>query len=731
MHNNIIFLRLSLLSMLAMELSACGGGGSGDAANSVPPVALSADQQIYENLELNGGSFNIGSNFPYGGGNLIPNTNYVFATSTGNLSVSPAYGAQIETPYTNTLDTALPLPAIAPSYYFLNGQILSRASTAQRQISYANGGVRVDYLSDNGQIVESNQFSNFSQVSLSGMIDNAPPELQALYPVDNWVTGNNLAANAQWLPGSSYTKRQGQAIADYYVVLNCDGTTPTSSPTPCTATSLSNLFPYTLYSNALTNHPYEIDLAANGTTSTIQGASMWIANTPLNSRTQARRIFFQLNGQVYLGELFKAGVPYVYGQADGSEVNYTIGLNQTAIQSIQQGLITGASVAGSQAGTLENLTDVDMFGIGGTGPNGALSPADLTEHYNIPSSLNGAGQTIAVINAPSSGNVEDDLATFSQAYQLPACTSSNGCFQHMISPSGATPSTSVDWGVEPELDTQMVHAIAPQAHIILVTAATGSYADLMNAANQAAAIPGVTAVSMSFGSPNNILYMSSAAQVTNQDTQFAGAQAKGMIFFAATGDGGGNLLGYPAASPYVTAVGGTRINTIPWTSGQSETAWQFTGGGASSYGTMPTWQSALLSSNSILGMNGNMRATPDVAAVADFQNSAVGIYYKQRWVMSGGTSVASPIWAGISALFGQYLANKGGSLPALVKSTPGGFNGVLYETYRQHAPAAGFYDIIAGTNNPISNGPLNLAGPGYDDVSGLGAPNVSQLLTNF
>ncbi len=730
MDNKSLFFRLSLLSMFSAVLSACGGGGGGGSASATPPVTLSADQQIYENLELKGGSFNISSNFPYGGGNLVPNSNFIFATSTGNLQISPAYGPQLETPYTNTMDAALPVPGVAPTYYFLNGQILSRLNTAQRQISYVNGGVRVDYLSDNGQIVQSNQFSNFSQVSLSGMIDNTPAELQAQYPFDNWVTGNNFAANAQWLPGSFYTKRQGQAIADYYVVLNCDGTTPITSPAPCSATSLSTLFPHTLYNNNSTTHPDEIDLAANGTISTVQGVSMWISNAPLNSKTQVRRIFFQMNGQVYLGEVHKAGAPYVYGQTDGSVVNYTIGLNQTAIQSIQQGLITGASVAGSQAGTLENLTDVDMFGIGGTGPNGALAPADLTAHYNIPPNLNGAGQTIAIIDGPSTGNVGDDLTTFSQAYQLPACTSSNGCFQQVTYPAGATPSTSVDWGSEPELDTQMVHAIAPQAHIILVTAATGSFADLMSAANQAAAMPDVTAVSMSFGSPNNILYMSSAAQVNTQDTQFANAQAKGMIFFASTGDGGGNLLGYPAASPYVTAVGGTRINTIPWTSSQSETAWQFTGGGASSYGIMPTWQSALLSTNSVLGMNGNMRATPDVAAVADFQNSAVGVYYKQRWVMTGGTSVASPIWAGISAVFAQYLANKGSSLPALVKSTSGGFNGLLYQTYKQHA-SAGFYDIITGSNNVISNGPLNLAGPGFDDVSGLGAPNVSQLLANF
>jgi subtilase family serine protease len=100
--------------------------------------------------------------------------------------------------------------------------------------------------------------------------------------------------------------------------------------------------------------------------------------------------------------------------------------------------------------------------------------------------------------------------------------------------------------------------------------------------------------------------------------------------------------------------------------------------------------------------------------------------------MAGGTSAGSPIWAGIGALFGQYLANKGLSLSAMTMNTPGGFNGMLYGLSPVSGGIAGFYTIDSGSNN-LTTTPCSVctAGAGYNFVTGLGAPNVANLFSNF
>jgi subtilase family serine protease len=163
----------------------------------------------------------------------------------------------------------------------------------------------------------------------------------------------------------------------------------------------------------------------------------------------------------------------------------------------------------------------------------------------------------------------------------------------------------------------------------------------------------------------------------------------------------------------------------------SEVAWEYSGGGASSYAPMPTYQSAYLPAGFISANNG-MRAVPDVAAVADGQHSAFGIYWKEQWGMAGGTSMATPLWAGLSALLAEYLANKGESFPALIAATPGGFNGLLYQMSLTQGNRDSFYDISGGSNNVIgSSCPLCIATPGYNDVTGLGAPDAVNLFSHL
>lgn len=692
------------------------------------------NQLIFESAELHGGESTLGFNIPFGGGNLVPGVNFVYSNSTGGLSNSPSTaGPQVQTPVLTTLDSMLAVPASAPTRIIQAGQVWLLPATAQRKITYLGSEIHVDYLATDGQTaLTASQFSNYSAATLSGLMDNSPEELLASFPINDWINFNNFSANAQWQSGAGYIKKQGSRVGDSVIASDC---TNVSSPvyttgtalTPCqSGTTLDNFFPISL----VTNFPYETDFIGDGAIGTVQGLRMWVANAPMplaSSAVQAYRVFYEMSGNVYMGMIEKDGAAYIYQQADGSTVSYLVTLNQAAVNSVQQGLITGSVVAGSQAGSSAEVATVDLFGIGGHGVNGSLSPSDLRTHYNVPLNLTGAGQTIAIIDPPGSGDAADDLNVFSQYYNLPQCNSANPCYQHIDLSNGATVSSSNDAGREIELDTQMAHGMAPAAKIILVTAASSSWADLTAAMNYAARIPGITTVSMSFtGDPGSFIQQT-------EDNQLAAFQAGGgPVFFAASGDNGylANAQ-YPASSPYVTAVGGTRINAVQWISSASETAWQYSSGGANPFATMPAWQSALLSGAAIAANNG-MRAVPDVAAVADPQHSAVGTYFKDSWSMAGGTSASSPIWTGIGALFGQYLANEGKSLSVLTSSTPGGLNGLIYQMKLIQASTSGFYPIVSGSNNLTTN-PCSIctATTGYDDLTGLGAPNVTSMFSNF
>ena len=157
----------------------------------------------------------------------------------------------------------------------------------------------------------------------------------------------------------------------------------------------------------------------------------------------------------------------------------------------------------------------------------------------------------------------------------------------------------------------------------------------------------------------------------------------------------------------------------------------FSGGGASPWVSMPSWQSAFIGAAQV-SANAGDRAVPDVAAVGDPAHSPVAFYFKQHWLLEGGTSVGSPLWAGIAALLGQHLAENGTSLSARVAATPGGFNGLLYRSSLFAASDPALQPLGGGTS--FSQG-LNCAtcsfGTGYNDLAGLGTPDVASLVSAF
>ena len=728
--------------LLAAALSACGGGGSGGGTPTPPPVStLSADQKIYEDAALHGGIGGISYEMPYGGGAMATGVAYAYSTLS-TMSNSPSTsGAQTETPKLASLVASLSVPTQAKTWYVAGGQIVARSGTANTQVTYSGTSVQVvQYADDNQTVVDTLNEDGFREVALSGLASSSPSELLAVLPLDQWIAAGNFSATTTWQPGAFYLARKESLVNDRTVLEACYPS-PDMSAAPATgpaqscntATSLAALFPVTLYA-ANNSHPRETLAATDGTLTTVQGLQAWVANRPEPGGaypTTSYRVFVQQGSSVYAGIVQRAGTVFTNTLADGSMVGDAFSLNTAAIQTVAQGFVVFPASTGLTTGILRNLKTNDVIGIGGTGVNGSLSPQDLRTHYDVPATLDGTGQTIALVDDPGPANINyvDDLKTYSQAFGLPVCANVAGsCFQHVDLSNGIFTGTGTGGATEATLDIEMVHAIAPGAHIVLVTAASSNLADMVAALNYAASLPQVSIVSASW----SYTYATNSSTVTNEESQLAQFVAQGKVFFASSGDAGqfpGQGPSYPAMSAYFTAVGGTQIHSVA--AADLDTAWIFSGGGASPWVPMPFWQSAFVGSAQT-SANAGDRAVPDVVAVADPAHSPVAFYFKQRWTLEGGTSVSSPLWAGIAALLGQQLANEGTSLSARVAATPGGFNALLYRGSLFAGADPALLPLAGGAS--FSQGwPCATCGfgPGYNDLAGLGTPDVASLVSAF
>lgn len=383
----------------------------------------------------------------------------------------------------------------------------------------------------------------------------------------------------------------------------------------------------------------------------------------------------------------------------------------------------------SHSTEMGSLDYQNVRALNGTGIGGTLSPSDLVKHYNLPSTLNGAKQTIAIVDAPGSGNPATDLNIFSTYYNLPMCNTTNPCFSHIDMSNGAAVSANNDWKYEISLDTQWAHAIAPASNIVLVTAKSSALADIMEAIQIAAAQPGVVAISMSFGAGEFNSETSAAF-----DGVLKTIQASGIVLLASSGDAGNNGTNqeWPAASPYVTSVGGTSIKSVGYLppSVASEIAWAFGGGGASLLEAIPSYQSTYLAGTKVIALDKTKRAIPDIAYNADPNYSPVAVVVSGGWWAIGGTSAGAPQWAAIVSLIAQQRTTKGeSSMQTLVKGNSAGFNGIIYQA---KLDSTSFFDITAGTDDTARTAcALCTAGKGYDAVTGLGVPNVTNMLTFF
>jgi subtilase family serine protease len=290
-------------------------------------------------------------------------------------------------------------------------------------------------------------------------------------------------------------------------------------------------------------------------------------------------------------------------------------------------------------------TDAQGNPLASLSPTG-LSPATIKDVYNFTTSPTaGAGKTIAIVDAYDDPSAESDLAVFSSQYGLPACTTSNGCFQKVDQTGGTRyPRTNAGWALEISLDVQWAHAIAPGAKILLVEASTNSFTNLLAAEDYAKTH--AQYVSNSWGA-------SEFSGESSHDSHFA---QSGVSFFVSAGDAG-LPAEYPSASPNVISVGGTTLH-FSGSIFTGETGWSNGGGGCSAYENATSAQSAF-GEYGQAGCAGK-RATPDVSLDAD-PASGVSVYDsvryqgRQGWFTVGGTSASSPMWAARSAVAGTAV----------------------------------------------------------------------------
>jgi subtilase family serine protease len=374
-----------------------------------------------------------------------------------------------------------------------------------------------------------------------------------------------------------------------------------------------------------------------------------------------------------------------------------------------------------------------------TSGNKVYTPAQIRVAYQLPalpfswSNLSasqatkyGAGQTIYIVDAMHDPNIAAELNAFNTAFGLPACTTSvltpttalpldsadvsKGC-EFAVAYSSASAITSTpptydsSWATEIALDVQWAHATAPLARIVLIEAPSASVNDLLGAVNLANAMgPGV--VSMSFGA-NEGSWMSSV------DSAFSAAN---MTYLAATGDSGKGVS-WPSASSQVLAVGGTSLSSYTSTS-RNEVAWTSTGGGISQYITVPSYQTLAVPG---LGTQTN-RNVADVAFNADPSTGQYTAVIPQgstsvKWYSVGGTSLATPQWAGVVAVTNATRSQSGQGPLGLVQN-------FLYQTASSVSNffSTIFKDIVSGSNGYSATNY-------YDIPTGLGSPNVSNFIT--
>jgi subtilase family serine protease len=342
-----------------------------------------------------------------------------------------------------------------------------------------------------------------------------------------------------------------------------------------------------------------------------------------------------------------------------------------------------------------------------TPPVGYETPASLACVYGFVTPVTGCNPTtvtavptggsklVLIVDAYDDPTATNDLGVYSAQYGLPAPSSSN--FE-VVYASGKKPSqdSSGGWELEESLDIEMAHAMAPNAKVVLVEAASDNTNDLLAAeavAAQMAAAAGGGEVSNSWGGGESKSESSYESDFVSPNT----------VFFASAGDSPGTI--FPSVLQNVVSAGGTSINRNGSHNFVSQTTWSDGGGGKSEYIKIPSYQAAEAQVKKIVK---KARGTPDFAFDAN-PNTGVEVYdstpYEGTvydWIVVGGTSVASPALAASINAAGGFAASTVAELTTV---------------YANYTNTADWTDITSGSCGS------NSAKVGYDLCTGVGVPN--------
>jgi kumamolisin len=393
---------------------------------------------------------------------------------------------------------------------------------------------------------------------------------------------------------------------------------------------------------------------------------------------------------------------------------------------LRQGSAKSAVQAAASAGPPR--TGSWTHGCGQAKRTGGFSYAQVRHAYGIDQLGRGANAAVAILGlqeAPSSRDIADNRRCFGYA-KLRSRT---------VLTDGQRPPITPGL-FEPQEDLALVRGMAPAASLIFTQAWSGSASWFLGAAQilDGARLP--DSLSISYGICENDVRgtgpdvtPSSRAGANLLDSLVIRLGLSGVGTYASAGDFGSSCNGlpysgvaWPASSPYVTAVGGTRLTLSGANRRRDEVVWNDLrwlsssngggagGGGFSSKSPRAPYQRGL-------GLPGDRRTVPDVAAAAsNFPGWPVVL--GGTWVIDGGTSAAAPlVAAGMAVLSGDLRRRH---LPPV-----GPANGLLYDLARHHPSA--LWDVVRGNNGFFRKVPAHDARRGYDLASGLGVPQFAEI----
>jgi subtilase family serine protease len=408
---------------------------------------------------------------------------------------------------------------------------------------------------------------------------------------------------------------------------------------------------------------------------------------------------------------------------------------------------THAKAQATATATLSPRADIcpTLIGYPSTGVY-CYTPHQFQVAYGVSSLLakgyTGKGQTVVDIVSYGSPTLQQDMTAFDQQFGLPAAN------VQVISPLGTKPfdpnnKEMVGWASETTLDVQIIHALAPDAGIVVLTSpvdeveGVSGLPQFLQLEQYAVSHHLGNVISQSWGASEVTLNNASGQSEIQQWNAFykQATTQDGITFFASSGDNGATdyrdlqatqlsttaTTSFAPDDPWVTATGGTTLTRNGSTT--SETAWNSSGGGFSRFFSEPSYQQLLPASDQSF-LKGR-RGVPDVSGDAN-PLTGLAIYEAGQWSLTGGTSAVAPLWSAIMAIADQ-MAGKG----------LGFINPTLYKIGTSSRYTQDFHDITVGNNTVQASGSQGVNVPGYsatagwDPITGLGSPDAENLLPDL